>query len=217
MDETWLAGRIAFLIPLLFSLTIHEWAHAYCAWLLGDDTASYHGRLSLNPVVHMDPVGTFLLPLLGVPFGWAKPVPVNPARFRQDIRLSTGIMLVAAAGPLSNLLLASMSYVLLGMVLWSDLSFFEAQASILHLLETSLILNVILAVFNLLPIPPLDGSRILDALIPDGLRKPWNGFCQYGPVALLGIILLPLYCGVSVVSWPVEQLQAIVLDLLRQL
>ena len=92
-----------FLVPVVLSLTIHEFAHAWCAFQLGDDTAAREGRLTLNPVEHIDPVG-LLLPLLGVPFGWAKPVPVNPARMRTSFE--TGVVLTAAAGPISNLLLA---------------------------------------------------------------------------------------------------------------
>src|SRR5688572_26569558 len=94
------------LIPLVLSLTVHEWAHAMSAYRLGDDTAAREGRLTLNPIVHIDPLGTLLLPLMGVPFGWAKPVPVVPTRFRRDVNMSTGMMITAAAGPFSNLVLA---------------------------------------------------------------------------------------------------------------
>src|SRR5262249_40137549 len=102
----WLLERILYLIPMVLSLTVHEWAHAYPGFRLGDDTAAREGRLTLNPLPHMDPIGTFLLPLLKVPFGWAKPVPVNPLRFRRDVTMRTGMMITAAAGPLSNLALA---------------------------------------------------------------------------------------------------------------
>src|SRR4051812_7061061 len=90
------------LIPLVLSLTVHEFSHAWSAWLLGDDTAALQGRMTLNPIVHIDPVGTFLLPLLGIPFGWAKPVPVNPLRFTRRFSMSTGMMITAVAGPASN-------------------------------------------------------------------------------------------------------------------
>src|SRR5689334_23219884 len=100
-----LAG-IKYLIPLILSLTVHEWAHAYSAFRLGDDTASRQGRLTLNPIPHIDPIGTILCPLLGIPFGWAKPVPVNPLRFNRGVSMRTGMMITAAAGPLSNLVLA---------------------------------------------------------------------------------------------------------------
>src|SRR5574340_1315088 len=87
------------LIPLVLSLSVHEFAHAWSAWKLGDDTADRMGRLTLNPIAHVDPIGTLLLPLLGVPFGWARPVPVNPARFRRNVNMNTGMAMTAAAGP----------------------------------------------------------------------------------------------------------------------
>src|SRR4051812_47199579 len=99
-----LLDRAVAFIPVLLSLTVHEWAHAWTAWRLGDDTAKMLGRVSLNPVDHIDPVGTLLLPLLGVPFGWAKPVPINPVRFHGNVSMAMGVLLTAAAGPISNLL-----------------------------------------------------------------------------------------------------------------
>src|SRR5438046_1465283 len=99
MDPQYLAERVMYLIPLILSLTVHECAHGVVALMLGDDTAQKQGRLTLNPIVHIDPLGTFLLPLLGVPFGWAKPVPVNAARFRRGVSPSWGMMVTALAGP----------------------------------------------------------------------------------------------------------------------
>jgi Zn-dependent protease len=98
-----LLDRAIGFIPVLLSLTVHEWAHAWTALRLGDDTAKMLGRVSLNPLDHIDPVGTLLLPLAGVPFGWAKPVPINPLRFRANISMPLGVLLSAAAGPISNL------------------------------------------------------------------------------------------------------------------
>ncbi|HMF44095.1 MAG TPA: site-2 protease family protein, partial [Polyangia bacterium] len=91
---------------MLLSLTVHEWAHAWSAYRLGDDTASKLGRLTLNPIAHIDPFGSLILPLLHIPFGWAKPVPVNPTRFRKGVNISTGMIITAAAGPLANVVLA---------------------------------------------------------------------------------------------------------------
>src|SRR5215470_8697034 len=108
-----LIQRIASFIPILLSLTVHEWAHAWTAWKLGDDTAKLLGRVSLNPIDHIDPVGTLLLPLLGIPFGWAKPVPINPLRFRSTVSMPMGVLLSVAAGPISNLLLAAGACVVL--------------------------------------------------------------------------------------------------------
>src|SRR5438477_10510933 len=101
-----LVERAVGFIPVLLSLTVHEWAHAWTALRLGDDTAKMLGRVSLNPLDHIDPIGTLLLPLLGIPFGWAKPVPVNPARFGRKVSMSAGMAITAAAGPASNVLLA---------------------------------------------------------------------------------------------------------------
>src|SRR5687768_7374424 len=117
MDANWLSTRVMILIPLLLSLTVHEWAHAYSAYRLGDDTAEREGRLTLNPIAHIDPLGTLLLPLLGIPFGWARPVPVNPTRFRRDVSMRSGMMLTAAAGPASNVVIAVLASIVYGLLL----------------------------------------------------------------------------------------------------
>ena len=109
MPFDYVISRVASFIPVVLALTVHEWAHARVALQLGDDTALREGRLTLNPLAHLDLVGTILLPLLGVPFGWAKPVPVDPSRFRPDVTMGTGLLLTAAAGPVSNLILAMLS------------------------------------------------------------------------------------------------------------
>ena len=200
MNETWLLEGIRNLIPLVLSLTVHEWAHAYSARKLGDDTAERQGRLTLNPVAHIDPIGTLLLPMLGVPFGWAKPVPFNPARFIRKFDMRTSIMLVAAAGPFANLMLAVVCIVTLGMLLR-----FEVQnEALIQLLQHGFTLNVILALFNMLPIRPLDGSSVLDRFVPHSLRPGWERFGQYGPIVLLAIIILPNISGVSLFRWPLQ-------------
>ena len=114
MGEDWLATRLVWLVALWLSLAVHEWAHAWSAWRLGDDTAARLGRMTLDPLAHVDPVGTLLLPLLGVPFGWAKPVPINPARFHRGVTLRAGIALTAAAGPAANLALTLGAVAVLG-------------------------------------------------------------------------------------------------------
>src|SRR5690349_16718202 len=106
MDRAEILDRVMKLIPLVLSLSVHEWAHAYSAFRLGDDTAARQGRLTLNPIAHIDPLGTLVLPLLGIPFGWAKPVPVNAARFDRKVSMGTGTLITAAAGPFSNVVLA---------------------------------------------------------------------------------------------------------------
>lgn len=205
-----LLDRATSFIPVLLSLTVHEWAHAWTAWRLGDDTAKMLGRVSLNPVDHIDPVGTLLLPLLGVPFGWAKPVPINPVRFRTRISMPMGVLITAAAGPISNLLLAIGGCAALAAMTsfarLDDAMGFDPRAytTVLQFLKFLVTVNVLLACFNLLPIPPLDGSRIVDAVIPSAIRPFWSRFCALGPLLLAAIILLPSLLGVSMLSWPVR-------------
>ncbi|MBN1394730.1 MAG: site-2 protease family protein [Pirellulales bacterium] len=203
-DETRLIERLTIMVPLWLSLSVHEWAHAWSAWRLGDDTAALMGRLTLNPLAHIDPIGTVLLPLMGVPFGWAKPVPVQPLRFRRDIKMQTGMMITAAAGPISNLVLAAGSIVLFALLVrffhaHIDKAAFQTVSSLLGMM---IFLNVALAVFNLLPIPPLDGSRVADALMPRGARPLWEDFCRFGPLALAAVIILPLVSGINLFYWP---------------
>ena len=196
--EAWLFERLLILVPLWLCLTVHEWAHAWTAWQLGDDTAMRLGRLTLDPLAHVDPVGTFLLPMIGVPFGWAKPVPVNPTRFRREVRMDLGMLATAAAGPVSNVVLAAVA--LASLTTLDALG--VALHPILHRVMVFLVqLNVILAIFNLLPVPPLDGSRIADALMPEALRPAWDRVCALGPMALVAIIALPLVAGFSPFGW----------------
>ncbi len=193
-----LLQRMMMIVPMLLSLTVHEWAHAYSAFLLGDDTAARMGRLTLNPVPHIDPVGTLLLPLLGIPFGWAKPVPVNPLRFRREVSMRAGMMITAAAGPASNLVLAVLGTVGYGLLLRYGLVG-SRRAGVGFLVTSFIMINVALCIFNLLPIPPLDGSRVADGLMPYRLRQAWDGFTRYAWVALLAVIIL----GQSVLAAPI--------------
>ncbi len=205
--EAWLFERLLILVPLWLCLTVHEWAHAWTAWQLGDDTAMRLGRLTLDPLAHVDPVGTFLLPMIGVPFGWAKPVPVNPTRFRREVRMDLGMLATAAAGPVSNVVLAAVA--LASLTTLDALG--VALNPILHRVMVFLIqLNVILALFNLLPVPPLDGSRIADALMPEALRPAWDRLCALGPMALVAIIALPLVAGFSPFGWILDAVARLV-------
>jgi Zn-dependent protease len=153
------------LVPLILSLTIHEYAHAATALWLGDETAKEQGRFTLNPVSHIDPMGSLALPAIlviantGFWFGWARPVPYNGARFTRKISMKHGVLLTAAAGPLSNLALAAICAFAYG-----HLADNEAAAA---LLQVSVEINVLLFVFNFLPVPPLDGSKVAWGLIPD--------------------------------------------------
>jgi Zn-dependent protease len=183
-----LAG-VKILIPLVLSLTVHEFAHAWSASRLGDDTAARLGRLTLNPLAHIDPIGTLLLPLLGVPFGWARPVPVNPARFRRGIRMSTGMMITAAAGPLANVVLAVLCTVGYGLLLRFASAAAMPGSGVRELLLITIQLNISLAIFNLIPVPPLDGSRVVDGLMPLRLRPAWEGFTRLAPFLLIAVFL----------------------------
>ena len=195
-----LIDRLVIYIPLLMSLTVHEWAHAWSAWKLGDDTAKMLGRVSLNPIDHIDPVGTVLLPLMGVPFGWAKPVPINPTRFRNNVSMSWGTLLTAAAGPISNFVLAAIGTVLLWVLMvFGDsgamLISHKLNAALTNFLQLFVVLNVLLGLFNLIPIPPLDGSRIVDGLLPRKMKPLWNQFTALGPILLVALILIPALMG----------------------
>ena len=180
-------------LPILIAVTFHEAAHGFVAHLLGDDTAWRLGRVTFNPLKHIDPFGTVLLPVMlllaGSPFlfGYAKPVPVNFRALRHPRR---DMILVAAAGPAMNLILAMLA------VLGLRLLIHGAGVPMRFLrdnLENALVLNVVLAVFNLLPIPPLDGGRILVGVLPKALGRPLSRLEPYGLVLLIGLlIVLPL-------------------------
>ncbi len=197
-----LLDRVAWLVPLLLSLSVHEWAHAAAASRLGDDTAARQGRLTLDPLAHVDPVGTFLLPLMGVPFGWAKPVPVEPSNFDRSVSLRMGMLWTALAGPLSNLVLGLLCGV--GYAIFAGDGHLGAGAEFLY---TMALLNLLLALFNLLPVPPLDGSRIVDGLCPRSLRPLWERVQLAGPILLAVVIVLPLLAGFSIFDGALEQAQ----------
>lgn len=169
--------RLIYWMPaILIGLTFHEYAHGWAAEKLGDNTARLAGRLTLNPLPHLDPVGFGLLILAG--FGWAKPVPVNPHNLRGDKR--TGMMLVALAGPATNVGLALAATVLLGAAA-------STAPSLAPFLAATILVNLILAFFNLLPIPPLDGSKILAGLIP-GSGRLLAYLEQYGFIILIVLV-----------------------------
>jgi Zn-dependent protease len=197
-----LAKGVMYLIPLLLSLTVHEWAHAYSAFRLGDDTAARMGRMTLNPIPHIDPFGTLLLPMLGIPFAWAKPVPVAASRFRRDITMRAGIMITSAAGPLSNLVLAVICAILYGLLLRFRVAGVSQGLSVLF--RIAIQVNLGLCLFNFLPIPPLDGSRIVDGFLPYRWRPQWDQFSRYAWIVLLLIIVAGGYFGLSVIQAPLD-------------
>jgi Zn-dependent protease len=184
-----IAGIAIFVIPMIIAITFHEAAHGYVALYFGDDTAKQAGRLTLNPLKHIDLFGTILLPVFmflttGSAFGWAKPVPVKFSALK-DPRWDMGF--VAAAGPAMNLLLALASALLWRIAVSAGAG---TQPVLASLLDQSLTLNVILAIFNLLPIPPLDGSKILAPLMPQALARPYLALERFGMMILLIILFI---------------------------
>jgi Zn-dependent protease len=188
-----LVPLLAGLAVLLGSLTVHEAAHAWAADRLGDSTARKLGRLSLNPAVHIDPVGTIVFPLIamvsGLPLiGWAKPVPVNTAELRENWRQK--FMYIAAAGPASNLVIAVMAAILLRMVASPSVGF-DGQVTTSSLAPTlylAIRLNVLLAVFNMVPIPPLDGGNVLSGLLSGPMADAFDRVRPYGFLILYGLM-----------------------------
>ena len=172
--------------PLLLALTLHEYAHGYVAYRLGDPTARDAGRLTLNPLSHLDPIGT--IAFFFIKFGWAKPVPVNPMYFknpRQDM------LWVALAGPVTNLVLAITRAVLLKALISTATvipysTMLEAiLVPLYNMLVASVWINLVLCIFNFLPIPPLDGGRILTGLLPEDLARTYASFERYGFIVIL--------------------------------
>ncbi len=186
-----------FRIPaLLIALTVHEYAHARAAVTLGDPTPRFMGRLTLNPIAHLDPLGLLMLWLFK--FGWAKPVPINPGHFKN---YRQGVLLVALAGPVSNMLLALVTALIYGILMKQHLLSNE-WSMVLQMLYSY---NTILAIFNLLPIPPLDGSKVLSSLLPGRQGQWFDQMEQYGPfilmalvyIGVIGMITEPLRIGLS--------------------
>jgi Zn-dependent protease len=179
-------------IPMIFSLGIHEWGHARVAVALGDETPREEGRLTLNPVAHIHPVGTLMLPLAlllaHIPvFGWARPVNVTPRRFTRRIRMTTGIVLTWAAGPIMNLLIAlTMALVLAGTSHFGTPLTLENR-EILGRIE---LMNAMLFVFNLLPVPPLDGSHVLAVMLPTGVRDWYAQLSRFSGVFIALLLVL---------------------------
>ncbi len=175
------------LVPvILFSLTIHEYAHALVAHRLGDDTAKRQGRLSLNPLVHLDVLGTLLLFI--VHFGWAKPVPVDPRNFRNPKK---DMLMVALAGPVSNILTAIAAAVILKAV-FENFAVIPPGSGVdvaVRMLVWFMYIGIVLAVFNMIPVPPLDGSRVLYGLLPDSLAYRYARFETYGIFILFAFFL----------------------------
>jgi Zn-dependent protease len=230
------ANIVSLLVPMILSLTVHEWAHAFSAFKLGDDTAASQGRMTLNPIAHIDPIGTLLLPGLSAVtgglslIGWAKPVPVSPYKFSRKTTMRRGMLITALAGPASNLVLALLvSGVVMAvfgtvlddlvahgattsrfwsLVAFSDIGFVtsnekgllalglsKTQAVALMFLAKLVLLNIGLAIFNMIPLPPLDGSRLLPLELQERLSR-YTMFVFIGLLVLIntagGILSIPL-------------------------
>lgn len=199
MDINQIIFNIAQSAPgFLLAIVAHEWAHGYMAMRFGDDTAKNEGRLTFNPGAHVDMMGTVIFPLIGVVLGWAvigwaRPVPVNPTRF-SNVR--KGIFWVSFAGPLANFILglgSSLLYAIVATKVSQDFSYYEI---ILKMLHYSIFINFLLGFFNLIPLPPLDGSRMVSSFLKGETLAKYEQFAQYTPMIFLIIISLSMM-GVS--------------------
>lgn len=186
---------IALRIPaLLIAITVHEYAHARMAYYFGDATAKMQGRMNLNPINHLDPIGTIMILLVG--FGWAKPVPINPYNFNEYRK---GLRWVSFAGPMVNFALGFISLLLINI-------FFRVGMTgglFIQFMVVLMQLNILLAIFNLIPIPPLDGSKILMSFLPDSYLGFYRQLERYAPLILLGLILTRV---LGLIIFPLYQL-----------
>ena len=185
---------IFFTVALVIAITVHEFSHAWAATRLGDPTAKLSGRLTLNPIVHLDPLGTIMLFVVGL--GWGRPVPYNPHFVRRGV---WGETLIALAGPVSNVLVATLFALPDRIIYWTN--GVHPTGQLFSFLSTVVAINVLLAAFNLFPIPPLDGSKILH-LIVDKLffgRVDWSIFERVGPMLLLAVIFAERIFNVNII------------------
>lgn len=199
---------ILWIVAFAITITIHEAAHAWTSDRLGDPTARLAGRLSLNPIVHIDILGTVIVPLslilLGSPFvvGWAKPVPIDPYNLKDPKKDSA---LISAAGPLTNIIFATL-LAIIARVIPSD--------TVFNLLYPVIVLNVTLAVFNLIPIHPLDGGKVLVGLLPNKDARKFNFFLDRFGLTLLLLLVIPIFGGNSIISMVINPIINLILKLL---
>lgn len=180
------------LVPFIMAVVFHEYAHGFVANRWGDNTAKAAGRLTLNPIPHMDPIGTVLFPMINMLtginllFGWARPVPINPSRFT---KYRSGLFWVSFAGPGMNFLLATLSAALFcGILAWVPRSFYLFEPLAI-MAQVSISLNFALAFFNLIPLPPLDGSKLIEAFLPYELARKYESLAQYSFFILIALLM----------------------------
>ncbi len=218
MNDTIIQRVSVYLLPILVSITLHELSHGYVAYMLGDKTAKLMGRLTLNPIAHIDIFGTIIMPILLLvlsdgqfAFGYAKPVPINPLNFknpRKDMAIS------AAAGPVTNIILAAISMLILRFIFpfAGDISSHMIAGKVLKpiilMLKASVMMNIFLAAFNLIPIPPLDGGRVLTGILPYRQAIAFSKIEPYGMVILLILI------ATGMTDYFVMPLARLILDIL---
>lgn len=225
MDSELIGRLIIYIVVLLMAISAHEAAHAWMSYKFGDDTAYLLGRVTLNPIAHTDPVGTLLIPIVGFIFasvggplaavpliGWGKPTPVNPLRWRDKDKAN---IMVSLAGIMANITIAVITLVIIKILqqttLFSPGGAMEAvQKPVSLLLYFSLIMNASLAVFNLLPFPPLDGSKILYSVLPSSMHSALGALEQYGFLILMAAIYFGLF---DLVFSPVARLLAFLVEL----
>jgi Zn-dependent protease len=203
-----LRNIVVTLITLVLSIAVHEFGHAFVADRLGDRLPRMEGRVTLNPLAHADPFGTFLFPALfllasggrALGFGWGKPVRVNPPSFTRKISMGTGHMLVSLAGPAMNLIFG----IVISLVLWGLVKGDVVGTDVGYALVRAVQLNFVLMFFNLLPIPPLDGGTVLRELLPRRYQPGYDRVAQFGPIFLFALILLPQVT--SIFLWPATAL-----------
>lgn len=199
-DTNALLSLLLTLPAVLIAITFHEFAHGFAADKLGDDTARRQGRLNLNPLSHLDPIGTIMLIFAG--FGWGKPVEINPRNFNRNVKMSVGEAIVAAAGPIMNFILAII-FCIIYVVLWKFApSFIATQMGsiVIILLRSCILVNIGLGIFNLIPLPPLDGSKIIGGFLPYNVRNWFERYYQIFYIAFIiiwitriaGLIISPL-------------------------
>lgn len=192
------------LVPFIMAVVFHEYAHGFIANRWGDNSAKTAGRLTLNPIPHMDPLGTVIFPIvnmvlgMNILFGWARPVPINPSRFR---KYRAGLFWVSLAGPGMNFLLALLSAAVACMLqLWMPQDFYLFEP-LVAMAVVSVSLNYALGIFNLIPLPPLDGSKIIESFLPHDLAKKYETLAQYSFFILMALLLSG---ALSVLSYPIR-------------